>query len=959
MRWCYAIAGLCLVLFSWVSLPAQEDMEAQVKEAIKAYIEHKRETYLEVYAKVSALGADALPMLLKIAAEENTSEGLAAKKVAEAIVHTASAKGGKERQSVEQRLIDALKLELPVDVKRFAIELLSYCGMEAGADALGELLNDEALREDARRALERIPTENASKAILKALAGAKGIFKVGLINTLGKKRYVAAVDALVDALKDDDEAVRIAAIEALGRIPDRRCEPILKAVITQAKNEKQRRIALDSYLRLADNLAEVGERKLSGEMALWVYKESGDLSATRAALISLAKALGADAVKTLIDALRNDDEQIRRIALSLLLDLRGPEVTQALCEELKKADGDMRLLIVELLGRRSDRTATESLLELLKIEDEPLQVAVARALTSLNDPKAIKPLVQLCMRGGRVAEAASQALSRITEGDVSEAILEALPDAPEEAKVHLLRALGYHKTEKSTQALIEAAKDTREAIAVAALQALSIQRPTEAIALLDELSQKGTDAVKRSALQAYLRIADSIRSQDETKALEMYHRAAQLAIHDDERRMVLSGIAMIGDPKSLPIVEELQKNPALAQNCAEAYAAIADKLASKRAPDAEVVSLYKRALLLSRDRRLIEDIADKMRSFGVAPSDVASERGYITRWWFLGPIKGRDEWRDADAIEVGNRIDVSKPVKLEQGVLRWHYRRVDDPTGHVNLEQVVSRRDFVCAYMMTEFDLDEPTEAVMLIGSDDDVFVWLNGELVHKFVGDRGWRADQDSVRVKLKAGTNTVLLKVLNGRAQWAASVRLLTPDGNPIDVDKRVAEKMVEALSKMGFIVKWHLIGPFSGQDMLREKDVIAPDAVDVNAQVIAEGRSFRWIPHRLESPNGVIDLLTAVARQNNCGAYAYAEVICEQEKEVLLKIGSDDDIFVWVNGQLVHKNIVARACAPDQDEVKVKLNAGVNRILCKVLNGGGDWGFCVRVTDIDGNPLPLKQP
>jgi HEAT repeat protein len=940
-------------------LPAQEDLEAQVKEAIKAYSEHKRETYLEVYAKVSKLGADALPILLKVASEENTSEGLVAKKVAEAIVHTASAQGVKERQLVEQKLVDALKLELPVNVKRFAIELLGYCGMERAADALGELLSDEALREDARRALERIPTENASRVILKALPNAKGIFKVGLINTLGKKRYVEAVDALADALKDDDEAVRIAAIEALGRIPDKRCEPILKTAITQAKNERQRHIALDAYLRLADGLAEVGEKKLSGEMAFWVYKESGDLSAMRAALISLAKALGVDAVKTLIDALRNDDEQIRRIALSLLLDLRGPEVTQALCEELKRAEGNTRLLIVELLGKRSDRVATESLLELLKVEDEALQVAVVRALSSLNDERAIKPLVQLCLRGGGVAEAASQALSSITEGDVSGAIIEALPNAPDEAKVHLLRALGYHKTDKSTQVLIEAAKDTREAIAVAALQALSIQRPVEAIALLEELSQKGTDAVKRSALQAYLRVADSIRTQDEAKALEMYHRAAQLAIHDDERRMVLSGITAIGDPKSLPIVEELQKNPALAQECAEAYAAIADKLASKRAPEADVISLYKRALLLSRERRLIEDIADKMRSFGVSTGDIASERGYVTRWWFLGPIKGRDEWRNADAIEVGKRIDVSKPVKLEQGVLRWRYGRVDDPTGHVNLKQIVSRQDFMCAYMMTEFDLDEPTEAVMLIGSDDDVFVWLNGELVHKFIGDRGWRADQDTVNVKLNAGTNTLLLKVLNGRAQWAASVRFLTPDGKPIDIDKRIATKMADALSKMGFIVKWHLIGPFSGQDVLREKDVIAPDAVDISAQVVAEGRSFRWIPHRLESPNGVIDLLSAVARQNDCGAYAYAEVICDQEREVLLKIGSDDDIFVWVNGQLVHKNIVARACAPDQDEVKVKLKAGVNRILCKILNGGGDWGFCVRVTDLDGNPLPLKQP
>lgn len=952
-----AVGTTLLMLMQLVTF-AQEGVEAQIEAAIKDYLAHRSETYLEVYSRVSQLGADALVALLKIAAKQNTSEGLAAQRIAEAIVHTASAKGAEERSKVTRALINALQLELPVEVKQFAIELLGYSGTDDAVDALSKLLDDEALREDARRALERIPNEAAARAILNALPRAKGRFKVGLINTLGVKRFAAAVDALAEALKDEDELVRIAAIEALGRIPSTRCEPLLKLAIANARSDRERRIALDSYLRLADGLTTVGEAKLAGEMYLWVYRESGDASARRAAIIGMPRALGGQAVKVLVEALSDEDVQLRLIAASALAELGGVEVTQAICDALKAADGEVRIQLVNLLGRRRDKAATESLIELLKVEDEALQIAVASALSMLNDERAIEPLVQLCMRGGRASEAASQALSTITEGKVADAVLRALPNATGDAKAQLLRALGYHKTNESTKALIDAARDADERIAIAALQALSVQRSIEALPLLEELSEKGRDAIRRAALQAYIRIADSLRKQDEAKALQMYHHAAKVAIHDDERRMALYGMAAIGDPSSLPIVEQLQKMPALWQQCAEAYAAIADKLAAKRAAADEVVALYKRALLLTRDRRLIDDVSDKLRSYGFSSGDVASERGYITRWWFLGPIKGREEWREADAIDV-KALNIAKPVKLEQGTLRWRYQRTDDPTGHVNLEQIVSRQDFMCAYMYTEFELDKPIEATMLVGSDDDVIVWLNGEVVHRFIGDRGWSADQDRVNVKLREGTNTLLLKVLNGRAQWAASVRFVDADGNPINIDERIAKGAIERLRKLGFVTNWHLIGPFAGRDTLRAKDVITPDAVDVKAQVIVEGEAYKWMPYRLENPNGVIDLLSTVARQNNCGAYAYAEVICDEEREAILSVGSDDDIVVWLNGELVHRNFVDRPCAPDQDRVKVKLRAGVNRILCKVLNGGGDWALSVRITDLDGNPIALKQP
>ena len=54
-------------------------------------------------------------------------------------------------------------------------------------------------------------------------------------------------------------------------------------------------------------------------------------------------------------------------------------------------------------------------------------------------------------------------------------------------------------------------------------------------------------------------------------------------------------------------------------------------------------------------------------------------------------------------------------------------------------------------------------ETTMLVGSDDAVKVWLNGELVHKALVDRGANDYQDAFPITLKRGTNVLLVAIDN----------------------------------------------------------------------------------------------------------------------------------------------------------------------------------------------------
>ena len=69
----------------------------------------------------------------------------------------------------------------------------------------------------------------------------------------------------------------------------------------------------------------------------------------------------------------------------------------------------------------------------------------------------------------------------------------------------------------------------------------------------------------------------------------------------------------------------------------------------------------------------------------------------------------------------------------------------------------------------------------------------------------------------------------------------------------------------------------------------------------------------------------------------------------------LGSDDGIAVWLNGQSVHENQVARGVSPNQDRVTLPLKAGENKLLMKIYNQGGGHGFFFSASPEQSATLP----
>jgi hypothetical protein len=71
----------------------------------------------------------------------------------------------------------------------------------------------------------------------------------------------------------------------------------------------------------------------------------------------------------------------------------------------------------------------------------------------------------------------------------------------------------------------------------------------------------------------------------------------------------------------------------------------------------------------------------------------------------------------------------------------------------------------------------------MLVGSDDQAKVYLNGKQVYKSPVARPFAADQDTVPdITLNAGPNVLVFKVVNETIAWQGSIRFTDDRDAPV---------------------------------------------------------------------------------------------------------------------------------------------------------------------------------
>jgi FG-GAP-like repeat len=138
-------------------------------------------------------------------------------------------------------------------------------------------------------------------------------------------------------------------------------------------------------------------------------------------------------------------------------------------------------------------------------------------------------------------------------------------------------------------------------------------------------------------------------------------------------------------------------------------------------------------------------------------------------WHYIGPFDNAGQKGFATVYPPEEEIELTKKYAGRGGKVGWQNGNFAD--GSVNNLAIFAPQfnsDSV-VYLYREIQAASPTELPVSFGSDDTLTVWCNGEKIISENVNRGAAPDQNKANLKLKAGKNTLLMKICQGNGDWA----------------------------------------------------------------------------------------------------------------------------------------------------------------------------------------------
>jgi putative heme-binding domain-containing protein len=424
-------------------------------------------------------------------------------------------------------------------------------------------------------------------------------------------------------------------------------------------------------------------------------------------------------------------------------------VLEAVRGGLDDPSSEVRRAAVDAVIEEEDRDALGLLRKRFPTEpDEPVRAAVARALGVFKDAGAVPVLAEALRQAGAsdaLRDAALAAIESIGNAEALQALLGLLREGTlgEGRQPRLVAALGRFGSPEAVNALIVATSHGAPSVRAAAAEALAragrgdVSAPPLRKLLGDPVLEVRKAAINAlGTLQDREAIAGLLAASDATET--WFEAARALAAIPDVRavRVYLRGLT----DKS----GELRRasSTALAHVHEDAVPLLEQLAARKELPSSAIAEL---------------------RKIYTAPRPIRA-------WRLLGPFPIKNDPPfpvvvpiDFKATHVGVQDEPVAWKSVEAG------RR-----GMVDLARIYKDDADLAAYGYAEVTSPSARKAEFLVGSDDTLTVWINGEKVFDYQDLRGFSPDSNRFDAPLNEGLNRILVHCGNGGGPWRFAVAL-----------------------------------------------------------------------------------------------------------------------------------------------------------------------------------------
>jgi HEAT repeat protein len=294
-----------------------------------------------------------------------------------------------------------------------------------------------------------------------------------------------------------------------------------------------------------------------------------------------AKALGQirdkRAVESLIEALSDDHEYVRKCSTEALGEIGDDRALDKLVAALNDEDVEIRTSAANALGKIGNKRAIEKLIASLKDKDTNVQINAANALGKIGDHRAIKPLVDILHHQNQVVrENSSNALEKLgwqpankleealkwianrqwdmcieIGASAVEPLISVLKDKDAGVRKSAVGVLGKIGDVNAIEALISAFTDHNEIVRRSAVDALAKIGGDLAIKELITAQKSNNEQTRRNAVYTLNTIGEDQASEALIEILKDHRKEVKIE--------VVSEIARLGLRKVKILVELVNK----------------------------------------------------------------------------------------------------------------------------------------------------------------------------------------------------------------------------------------------------------------------------------------------------------------------------------------------------------------------------------------------------------------
>jgi HEAT repeat protein len=461
-----------------------------------------------------------------------------------------------EQIKAEKLMIDFLESDATLPAKQFVCENLSIYGSEQSVSVLEEMLSDPKTASMALFALERIQSNEASEVLIDGLSDGSKTLKIGILSALGNREEIEAIEDVIPLMKDPDKDIAYAAISAVGSIGGDEATESLKNALSD-QNQMLRSELVSSYLKCAVKY----EQNNKKDKALAIYqslnKTDYNDQIRYAALNGIINNSKQSATEVIVAFLENESSDAYHIAIPLVRSIPESEDVTPIVKKLSEMTPDNQVKLLSALAGRKDPVVTKAMEKSVKSSNEKVRSAALQGLALSGNADTAMLFAQIAASGkGKDKLVARTGLDKLNAPGVDDLIVTSIPQSNDEIKIELLRCTSTRNITSAVPLLVNELNNENRDVRVASIKALrDLASPGELEVLIDH-HRKVTDDKEMKELETTIVAVCKRIPENQSQSAILLSNLNNLQ-NVQIKASYLEMMGKIGDPKSLPVLEEM------------------------------------------------------------------------------------------------------------------------------------------------------------------------------------------------------------------------------------------------------------------------------------------------------------------------------------------------------------------------------------------------------------------